>query len=107
MGLVKELSEDEGGVKHSALLARFCDAVAGKDAAAMAEIRKKVLSSMGPNQLVDAVGVSAMFHMMNRVANATGTPLDTVMREAAPKVEESIGAVGFLSKEVTSPEGPA
>ena len=93
MGLVKELGEDDGGVEHGALLARLCDAVAGKDAAAMAEIRAEVLSAMGPDQLVDAVGVSAMFHMMNRVA--------------APKVEEAIGAAGFLSREVTTPEGPA
>lgn len=101
MGLVKELGEDDGGVEHGALLARLCDAVAGKDAAAMAEIREAAVREMGPDQLVDAVGVSAMFHMMNRVANATGTPLDAIMREAAPIIEESIGANGFLSREDT------
>jgi len=42
-----------------------------------------------------------MFHMMNRVANATGTPLDAIMREAAPIIEDSIGATGFLSREDT------
>lgn len=98
MDVVKELGDDDGGVTNGALLARLCDAVAGKDAQRMADVRAEALAEMGPDQLVDAVGVSAMFHMMNRVANGTGTPLDPGTRRAAPGVTDSIGASGFLSK---------
>ena len=67
----------------------------------MTRVREEVRTSMGPSQLVDAVGVSAMFHMMNRVANGTGTPLDPFMRETASLIAPSIGASAFLSMEDT------
>ncbi|MDG2113052.1 MAG: hypothetical protein P8N02_10615 [Actinomycetota bacterium] len=97
MDLVRESGHTDGGVVHGALLARLCEAVAGKNGDDLSEVRAEVLAAMGPDQLVDAVGVTAMFHMMNRVANATGTPLDPVMRKVAASVSESIGASGFLS----------
>ena len=98
MGVVKELGNDDGGVHHGALLARLCDAVASKDREIMAGVRREMLVEMGPEQLVDAVGVSAMFHMMTRVANATGTPLDPIMSQAGPAISEAIGAAGFHSR---------
>tara|TARA_B100000953_G_C17929540_1_gene393438 strand:+ start:181 stop:492 length:312 start_codon:yes stop_codon:yes gene_type:complete len=101
MNVVKELGDDDGGVVHGALLARLCDAVAGKDTEVMANVREQVLRDMGPDQLVDAVGVSAMFHMMNRVANATGTPLDSIMLKAGPAIAASIGADTFFSADDT------
>ncbi len=101
MDVVKVLGNHDGGVEHGALLARLCDAVAGKDAEVMTRVREEVRTSMGPSQLVDAVGVSAMFHMMNRVANGTGTPLDPFMLKTASLIAPSIGASGFLSMEDT------
>ena len=101
MDVVKALGNHDGGVEHGALLARLCDAVAGKDAEVMTSVREEVRTSMGPSQLVDAVGVSAMFHMMNRVANATGTPLDPIMLKAGPAIAASIGADTFISADDT------
>ena len=99
MDLVRDASvEGDGGVPHGRLLAVLCDVLAGKNAAAMTELRAEMVDTMGPDQFVDAVGVSAMFHMMNRVANATGTPLDEVMHRVAPAVADSIGAGNYLSK---------
>ena len=98
MNVVKELGDDDGGVNHGALLARLCDAVAAKDRKIMAGVRAEMLADMGADQLVDAVGVSAMFHMMNRVANATGTPLDPIMSQAGPAISAAIGASGFHSR---------
>ena len=98
MDVVKEPGDDDGGVKHGALLARLCDAVAGKDPEVMRDVRQRMLDVMSPDQLVDAVGVSAMFHMMNRVANGTGTPLDPVMHKAGPAFGALIGANDFNSR---------
>jgi hypothetical protein len=106
MGVVKELGNDDGGVKHGALLARLCDAVAAKDRTVMAGVRAEMLADMSAEQLVDAVGVSAMFHMMNRVANATGTPLDPIMSQAGPAISEAIGASGFHSRADTPEAKP-
>jgi len=97
MDLVTQPGDDDGGIPHGALLAHLCDAVAGKDAETMTNVREQVLATMGPDRLVDAVGVTAMFHMMNRVANGTGTPLDPVMLKVAPAVAASIDAAGYLS----------
>jgi len=101
MGVVKELGDDDGGVKHGALLAKLCDAVSGRDRDTMANVRSDALRVMGPDEFVDAVGVSAMFHMMNRVANATGTPLDAIMQEAGPAIAPAIGASSFKSADDT------
>lgn len=98
MDVARELGDDDGGVPHGAVLARLCDAVAGKDAAVMAEVRAAALAVMTPEQVVDAVGVSAMFHMMNRIANGTGAPLDPIMAEAGPAAAPAIGAMEFLSR---------
>jgi len=97
MSVVKDLGDSDGGVLHGALLARLCDVVAGKDRTAMARLRDDARAVMSEEQLVDAVGVSAMFHMMNRVANGTGTPLDPIMKDAGPAVAPAIGATEFLS----------
>lgn len=98
MNVVRELGDEDGGVNHGALLARLCDAVAAKDKTLMVDIRAEMLDQMSAEQLVDAVGVSAMFHMMNRVANATGTPLDPIMAKAGPAIADAIGASGFHSR---------
>lgn len=44
---------------------------------ALAEARDVVAAQLGAEVLVDAAGVASAFQMMNRLANATGTPLDT------------------------------
>jgi len=97
MQVAKELGDDDGGVPQGALLARLCDAVASKDPAPMAQVRAEADTVLSDQQLVDSVAVSAMFHMMNRVANGTGTPLDPIMHEAGPAVAPAIGATEFLS----------
>jgi len=48
--------------------------------------------------VIDAVGVSAMFHMMNRVANATGTPLDVSTRRSKIVVNVTFGGSEFVSR---------
>ena len=63
--------------------------------------RRRRGSAVGREALVDAVGVSALFHLMNRVANGTGTPLDAVMAGLAPSVTDQFGANEYLSSQDT------
>lgn len=65
----------DGGVASGALLLRFVEAVLS-DASNLPEVRTEVVATLGGDVMADASGVIATFEMMNRVANATGTPLD-------------------------------
>jgi hypothetical protein len=98
---VKGTAEDDGGIAHGALLVRICDAMAADRPGAMREIEAEAISALGIDSFVDAVAVSALFHLMNRVANATGTPLDDTMIAPGEKVSEQIGANDFLSRHDT------
>lgn len=98
---MKGTAEDDGGVANGALLVRICDAMAADRPAAMSEIKAEAISAMGIDAFVDAIAVSALFHLMNRVANATGTPLDETMVRPGTKVSEQTGANDFLSSQDT------
>ena len=80
---------------------RLVEAMAGKGEHVLRDVRDEVESAMGQEALVDAVGVSALFHLMNRVANGTGTPLDAVMAGLAPSVTDQFGANEYLSSQDT------
>ena len=53
------------------------DAIAGADPEAIAGARQALADTIGPRAAVDAIAVCANFHMMTRIADGTGTPLDT------------------------------
>jgi hypothetical protein len=54
-------------------------------------VRDEITATMGGDALVDAVAVSANFHMMTRVADGTGTGLDEAGMERLEVVREHIG----------------
>ena len=66
----------ESGVPQGALLIEFAEAVLGSDDGRLARGRAALLDAMGPEALVDAAGVAGLFNAIDRVADATGTPLD-------------------------------
>lgn len=103
MDLVKSPGTDDGGVRHGALLARLCDAMAGTDSDELTNVRSGLRDVMSEAQVIDAVGVSAMFHMMNRIANATGTPLDPPIRGSKMVADDSFGGSDFISRADTWP----
>ena len=67
----------------------------------MAEIRSEAISAMGLESTIDAIAVSALFQLMNRVANGTGTPVDDFMVAPANAVSAQIGADEFHSRDET------
>ncbi|MGH1492994.1 MAG: hypothetical protein ACRBK7_26970 [Acidimicrobiales bacterium] len=69
---------------------------------ALAAVRDEVTAVMGGDALVDAVAVSANFHMMTRIADGTGTPLDGSRMDPTEKVRAQIGVDDFVSKRQTT-----
>ena len=68
--------ESDGGVPHGRLLVAFAEAVLGDDDAALARTRDALTTALGPPGLVDAAGVVGLFNAIDRVADATGIPLE-------------------------------
>lgn len=56
-------------------LIALVDAVISRNNEAVTAARAEVIAGIGPAGLVDAAGVLGNFEMMNRIADATGTPV--------------------------------
>ena len=98
LDLVAGRSDIDGGVEHGGLLVRLCDAVTLNQGNTAAEVRAEAIEAMGINSVVDAVAVIALFQMMNRVANATGTPLDEFMVAPGNAISTQTGSDDFNSR---------
>jgi hypothetical protein len=80
----------DGGVTHGALLIELVDAVI--DASAdPAPARARLVAAAGPGLLVEAAAVLGMFHWNDRVADATGAPLDDFFVDYRRKIGAKLG----------------
>ena len=70
-----------GGVAHEETLVALAEAMVSDDEQELATARTRVLGELGPEALVDAVGVASNFERMVRIADATGIPLDSFLDE--------------------------
>ena len=66
----------ETHVPHGAQLLEFVEAVMQGDPANITEVRNQLQNSMSESAVVDASTTIAMFSIMDRIADATGTPID-------------------------------
>lgn len=90
--------QGDGGVEHGELLARLTEAMWAADSTALAAVRDEVAEAMGGDALVDAIAVSANFHMMTRIADGTGTPLDAGTVDPTEDIRAAIGVNDFVSR---------
>jgi hypothetical protein len=74
---------DDGGVPHGRLLVEFAEAVLGEDEEALARARAALRPALGPAGLTDAAAVVGLFNAIDRVADATGIPLEAEKAEAS------------------------
>ena len=56
-----------------------------------AERRQRFLDAMGRDAVVDTAAVIAMFHLNDRIADATGAPIDEFGLEVRMKFGEKLG----------------
>jgi hypothetical protein len=69
-----------------------------EDADMLAAVRDEVTATMGGDALVDAVAVSANFHMMTSIADGTGTPIDDGTVGVSEDIRAQIGVNNFVSR---------
>ena len=76
LGAVTGAVDGDGGVPHGRLLVAFAEAVLGDDDIALMQARGALQTVLEPAGLVDAAGVIGLFNAIDRVADATGIPLE-------------------------------
>ena len=95
MGAVNGGAEADGGVEHGALLLAFAEAVMRGDPAAME--RERLRAVLSPEAFVDVAAVIGAFNTVDRIADATGIPLDPIMHAMSQDVRQQLGLARFAS----------
>ena len=85
----------DGGIPHGALIIEFAEAVLGGDAERLQRARQAIVAAMGADALVDAAGVAGLFNAIDRVADATGTPLEPAKADDTTSLRDAIGIDAF------------
>ena len=85
----------DAGVPHGRLLMRFAEAVLDEDQAALSRARTGLLRALGPEGLVDAAAVVGLFNAIDRVADATGIPLEAEKAQASADFRAVLGLDRF------------
>jgi hypothetical protein len=83
------------GIEHGDLLLAFTEAVMrGEPAAAERDRLRAVLS---PDSFIDTAAVIGSFNVVDRIADATGIPLDAALRQMSQEVCDQLNLVRFAS----------
>jgi hypothetical protein len=87
--------QGDGNIPHGALLVKFAEAVLGRDDQSLAAIRGQIRAQMGDAALVDAAAIAATFNAIDRVADATGIPIEESKAEATAAFRATLGINAF------------
>ena len=98
-------SASAGDILYGKALAKFAEAVAGRDEAALETARNALLEEAGAAVLVDAAGVAGNFQRMVRIADSTGIPLDERNVVLTYGVAKELDLRRFASADNTPPSG--
>ena len=91
LSLVTGQGVDDGGIPYGRSLIAFVEAVMGDDDEMLANQRQQLAEAIGGTALVDAIAVIAMFNYLDRVADATGIPLDEMLESITKDIRSSLG----------------
>ncbi len=86
-----------GGIANGAMLLRFATAVLADDAGELAAARAAIANTMGGAALTDTAAVAALFDAIDRVADATGIPLEEHKAAATADFRSTIGIDDFAA----------
>jgi alkylhydroperoxidase family enzyme len=97
LGAVNGGRADDGGVSHGAELIAFTEAVMRGDEATIARERQRLRAVLDPEAFVDVAAVIGSFNVVDRIADATGIPLDETLGAATEDVRRELGLARFAS----------
>ena len=90
--MVLGAAAEGGGVSHGDRLVEFAEAVLADSDEQLLRVRSALRGSLGDAALVDAAAVVGFFNAIDRVADATGIPLDP---ERVPQTADFRAALGL------------
>jgi len=85
------------GIPHGDLLVAFAEAVTLGNQPAMAQARLALRTALGDAALVDAAGIVGMFNGLDRVADATGAPLEDWKAADTADMRTALGIDDFAA----------
>ena len=89
--------EGDGGIAHGAKLLAFTDASMGADDEALVRERAALREVLTPEQFVDTCAIIGAFNVVDRIADATGIPLDDGLVSMSKDVREELDLARFAS----------
>lgn len=87
----------DGGIPHGSLLKAFAEAALGDDGRPLTEIRQRLRNALGDAALVDAAAVIANYSALDRVADATGIPLEPAKETDTADLRAQLGIDAWRS----------
>ena len=87
----------DAGVEHGALLVALTEAVMGEDEKRLEREREALRAVLSPAAFVDTAAVIGSFNVVDRIADATGIPLDDMIRGASQEVRAELDLARFAS----------
>ena len=97
LGPVNGGVESDGGVEHGARLVAFTEAVMKGDEAAMSRERAALSALLSPESFVDAAATIGAFNVVDRIADATGIPLDGILAGISVDLRRDLNLARFAS----------
>jgi hypothetical protein len=99
----------DGNIPQGDLLVAFADAVLSEDDQRLAEVHSALRTTMGDAALVDAAAVAATFNAIDRIADATGIPIEDANAESTAELRASLGLNVFAENrgEIADPRDRA
>jgi hypothetical protein len=92
---VNGASETNAGVTHGADLLAFTEAIMRGEPATLE--RERLRQMLSPDAFVDAAALIGAFNVVDRVADATGIPLDAALQAMSQDVRDELGLARFAS----------
>ena len=86
----------ESKVAAGALLSEFTEAIVRRDPA-LAQVRDRVIATLGAEAMVDSAAVVANFQRMVRIADGLGIPIDESWRDRNSNLRDRLGVSAFAS----------
>lgn len=87
----------DGGIPEGALLVRFAEAVITGADDSVSSVGNEIARKLGAAALVDAAAVCGLFNAIDRVADATGIPLEDEKAAATETMRAQLGIDRFAA----------
>ena len=91
-------AKGDGNIPHGALLVSYAEAVLGTDDRRLAEVRASIRAQMGDAALVDAAAIVATFNAIDRVADATGIPIEDAKAASTADLRAALDINAFAER---------